>query len=148
MKDEILILRAQANRAVHNASRLQKLAGRWIEDVWHHEELRITLSSPSEPVAARRHAEYMNTRPADRYDVPVKDVMYSDISCHVWAEIERQVIAGIFEQAAFYDGSGGPRDRVRRLQEVVAAAIADGTACALEEGGWVPDVPNDDDDGV
>jgi hypothetical protein len=31
---------------------------------------------------------------------------------------------------------------VKRLQEIVDAAVADGTAMALDEDGQVPDVPN------
>jgi hypothetical protein len=145
MDKQVLILRAQANNAARKASRVQKLAERWIDDVWRHEELRIDGCIPSDPVAARRHTEYMNTRPVDRYDVSPSDTVYMRIGGLVWAEIERLLVARIFWAAAFEDGPGSFKQRrgnLRRLQEIVDAAIADGTADALDEDGQVPDVPS------
>jgi hypothetical protein len=145
MDKQVLILRAQANNAARKAGRVQKLAERWIDDVWRQEELRIDGCVPCDPVAARRHAEYMNTRPVDRYDASPHDAGYVRIGGRVWAEIERLLVARIFWAAAFEDGPGSFKQRrgnLKRLQEIADAAIADGTADALDEDGQVPDVPD------
>jgi hypothetical protein len=144
--EQVLILRAQANKVAYRVGRVRKLAERWIEDVWVHEEMRLGGFIPCDPVAARRYGEYENTRPSDRCDVSPKDPSYPMIGGRVWAEIERLLVASIFTQAAFYDGPGGPGNRVKRLQEIVDAAIADGKASALDEAGDVPDCAATDDD--
>jgi hypothetical protein len=142
MDKQVLTLRGQANKAAHKAGRLRKLAQRWVEDVWAHEELRIGGCIPADPVAARQHKDYMKTRPVDRYDVSPSDSGYMMIGGRVWAEIERLLVGYIFADAAFYDGPHGPGERVRRLQEIADAAVADGTAMVLDEDGQVPDVPS------
>lgn len=137
----VLILRAQANKVAHRVGRVRKLAEHWIEGVWRHEELRITGSVPVDPVDAQRYEKYANTRPTDRLDVYPHDRSYMRLSCAVWAEIERQAVAAVFERAAFYDGVHST-SRVDALQRIVDAAVADGRADALDEDGQVPDVPS------